>query len=96
MSQVGESARSRVRVGQCVAAIGAVGVPVFLWILLCSNETSVARIRIAYCQVTPGIMDDLCCVPYVATSDGWAEVDTWPLTPGVCCHLTEMRGAYDL
>jgi len=84
-----------VRVGQCASAIGALGVPVFLRILLSSNDTSVARIRIGYRQVTPGILYDLCSMFYVATSDGWAEVDTWPLIHGDCFHVAEMEGPYD-
>ena len=51
--------------------------------------------------VTPGMLDDPCCLPHVAAASGWAEVDTWLLIRGgrVCengaegCHLIP-RGLY--
>ena len=85
----GENAQRRVRLDQCASAIAMVKVPVFLPTLSCSNDTSVARIRVRCSHVTPRMLDDLCCVPAVAKASGWAEVDTWPLTHGGCYHVTE-------
>jgi hypothetical protein len=53
-----------------------------------SQHTS--RIR----QVTPGILDDLCCVPYVAAASGWAKVDTVPLIHVGCYRVTKAGGQY--
>jgi hypothetical protein len=84
----GKSAQCHVRVDQCASEIATAKVPVFLRTLSCSTNTSVARIRAGCYHVTPGILDDLCCLPYVATECGWAKVDTWPLTHGACYHVT--------
>ena len=43
------------------------------------RDTSVDRMPVRCRQVTRGIPDDLCCLPYVAAAGGWAEVDTWLL-----------------
>jgi len=32
--------------------------------------------------------------PYVGTSSGSAEMDTWPLIHGGCYHVTEVEGLY--
>jgi hypothetical protein len=72
MSQVG-----RVRVDQFVPTVGAGNVPVFLRSAL--RDKSVDRMPVGCRQVTPAIPDDLCCLPYIATAGGWAEVDTWLL-----------------
>jgi len=84
----GRSAQCRVRVDQRASEIATVKVPVFLRTFSCSNDTSVARIRVWCCHVTPGILDNLRCLPNVATACGWAEVDTSPLTCGGCYHVT--------
>lgn len=76
MSQVG----SRVWVHQRVSVITTMEVLVWLCTLLCLNEMSVARIQVGCCQVTPEILDDPCCLPYVAVASGWAEADTWWLS----------------
>ena len=60
------------------------------------GDTSVARIPVGCHQVTPGILDDLCCLPYVAAASGWAEVDTGPLINGGCSQVTEVAGPYGL
>lgn len=56
-----------------------------------AHDKSVGRIRVGCRQVTPGILDDLCCLPCAAAASGWAEVDTWPLIDGGCYHVTEVR-----
>ena len=76
------------RVDQCVSAVRAVEVPVFLRTL---SDTSVRRMRVGHGQFSPGILDDLCCLPFVAAAGGWAEVDTGPLIYGVCHNVTDVR-----
>ena len=51
--------------------------PVFLRSVV--RDTSVDRMPVGSRQVTSGMQDDLCCLPYVAAAGGWAEVDTWVL-----------------
>ena len=75
----GVSAPSRVRIDRCVSAVRAVEVPLFLRARSYSNDTSVASMWVRCRQVTPGVLDDLCCLPDVATAGGWVKVDTWPL-----------------
>ena len=78
MSHVGESVESREHVDQCASETGAVEVPVFLRTLSCSNDPSVANVYIGCRQFTPGILDDLSGLPYVAGAGGWPR---W--TPGL-------------
>ena len=85
-----ESARSCVRLDQCVAAIWAVRCQYSCrpWHIGSQNTNRMP-------PVTPGILNDLSCLPHVAAASGWTEVDTWPLIHGgwVCengaegCHL---------
>jgi hypothetical protein len=79
---MGGSARTSVCVEQCVSAIGAAKVPVFLRVLSPST-TSVARIQVGCRQVTTEVLHDLCSLPYLAAAGGSAEVDTWPLIHAV-------------
>ena len=58
-----------------------------------AHDTSAARIRVGCRQVTPGILDDLCYLPCVASASGWADVDTWSLIHGGCYHVTRRRTA---
>ena len=44
----------------------------------CSNDPSVARIQVGGRHVTPGMLDDLRGLPYVAAAGGWSK---W--TPGL-------------
>jgi hypothetical protein len=83
----GESARSCVRVGQFVPAVGAENVPVFLRSAV--RDSSGDRMPVGCRQVTPGIPDDLCCVAYVAAAGGWAEMDTWLLPRDVRCRIVQ-------
>jgi hypothetical protein len=55
------------------------------------GDISVAKIPAGCRQVTPRILHNLCCLAYVATASGWAEVDTWPLINGGWCHVTGGR-----
>jgi len=52
--------------------------------------------RVVCRLVTPGIIDDLCSLPFVAGAGEWAEVDTWPLIRGGCYHVSEVEVPYDL
>ena len=72
MSQVG-----RVRVDQCVSAVGVLEVPVFLQSLSYSNDMSVASITVGCHQATLGIVDDMSRLSYVEGASGWAEVDSY-------------------
>jgi hypothetical protein len=54
------SKAGRVRVAQCVSAVGAVEVCIYLRTLSCSMTQSVARIRVVCHQVTPEVLNDLC------------------------------------
>jgi hypothetical protein len=38
--------------------------------------------------------EDIYGVPSTSVTEasGWAVVDTWPLTQGGCCHVTDVRG----
>jgi len=77
-----------VRVDQCVSAVRAVEVPVFLRTL---SDTSVARMRVGHRHFPPGILDDdLCCLPFVAAAGEWAKVGTVPLIHGVYHHMTDV------
>ena len=85
-----ESARSCVRLDKCVAAIWAVRCQYSCrpWHIGSQNTNRMP-------PVTPGILNDLSCLPHVAAASGWTEVDTWPLIRGgwvcengaECCHL---------
>jgi len=75
--------RSRVRVDRCVAAIGALEVPVILRTVSCSQDSIRVRCRL----VTRGILD---CLNGAAAR---AEVvDTWPQIHGGWCHVIETAG----
>ena len=84
------------RVDQCFSAVRAVEALVILRAVSCSNDTSVARMFVEWHQVIPGILDDLCSLPYVAPASGGAEVDTWPQIQSGCYHMTEIGGPYGL
>jgi len=58
------------------SAITAMEVLVWLWNLLCSNDKSVDRIRVGCRQVNPEILDDPCCLPYVAAARACDKADT--------------------
>jgi hypothetical protein len=75
-----------VRVDQCVCAIGAVEVPVFLRTFV-FDDTPVTRIRAEH---------DLCCLPCVAAASGNAELDIWPVIQGGCYRVIEVGGPYSL
>ena len=70
----------------------------------CSEHTSfladpfvsVVRIQVECPLVTSKILNDLCFLPCVAATSGWAEVDTWPLICGGCYHVTWVGGPYGL
>jgi len=34
------------------------------------------------------------CLPYVATTSGWAEADTWPVIHDGCYHVTVVGGPH--
>jgi hypothetical protein len=81
----GDSARSCVRVDQCVSAVRAV--EVFLRTL---SGTSVARMRVGHRHFPPGILDNVCCLSFVAAAGGWDEVDTVPLIHDVYHHTNDV------
>ena len=56
----------------------------------------IARLGVGCRPVTSKVLDDLCYLPSVAAASGWAQVDTWPLIHGGCCHMTEADGPYGL
>jgi hypothetical protein len=85
-----------VLIDQCVSAIGAAQVPIFLQTLTCSNDASVARILVGSCQATAEILSDLCCLPCAAAVIGPANPKTLPLMYGGCYHMTDIGGPYGL
>ena len=56
------------------------------------RDTSIARRGVGWRQVTPGMLDDKCRLPYVTTASGRAEVDTWSLIHSGCYHVTQVGG----
>jgi len=76
MSQLGEIAQNHVHIDQCVSAIRAVQLPVFLQTIISSKDTTVATIQVGCYQSTPDILSDLCCLPSAAAANGPANVDT--------------------